>query len=98
MTAPLTPGPDDSRALSSREREILAGIEHDLIDAEPRLQTAMARGRPGADAVTPLRLVVLLVILTVLCAVAAVLPDAGTLLLPLLTVGTVAPWVLWCLR
>ena len=98
MTASSNPGPDDHGALSSWERQVLAGIEDDLAAGDPRLARRLSRRVvrapsgwwPVSAPVTGLLFVVLLV----LVLVGALLPASSWAVLGTATTLVVVPWLL----
>jgi hypothetical protein len=98
MTRPPNSGPGDHDALSSWDRHVLAGIEHDLAASDPRLAHEMRRRESGpAPRWWPLsaRSTGLLVLaLTVLVPVGALLPASWWAVLGLLTTLFVVPSLL----
>lgn len=96
MTTSHNPGPNDHDALSPWERQVLAGIEHDLAASDPRLADEMShpRGRlrwwPLSGATT----VLLVVGMVVLVLVGALLPASAWAVLGVVTTLVVAPWLL----
>lgn len=106
MTIPAPPPePADlgrSTNLSARERDVLARIEAGLAEADPVLAQELATRRPPLlgvrAAMTRHQFGALLAIVLVLAA-ATGLPDSlWWPVLPLLTVGLVAPWMAYCHR
>jgi hypothetical protein len=96
MPPPPAPGPDEPPALSAREREILAGIEHDLHASAPRLAREMARPMPAAPGV-PAGVVEAgfgIVSLVVVLAVAGLVPAVGWALLAVVGSVVAVPWVM----
>ena len=98
MTRPPYPDPDDRHALSARERQVLAGIEHDLSAGDPRLADEMrSQGADRGARWWPLsvRSTGLLVLaLTVLVPVGALLPASWWAVLGFLTTLFVVPCLL----
>jgi hypothetical protein len=96
MPPPPAPGPDEPRALSAREREILAGIEHDLDSSTPGLAREMARPMTAVPPV-PAGVVeagFLILSLFVVLAVAGLVPGVVWALLAVIGSMIVVPWVM----
>jgi hypothetical protein len=96
MPPPPAPGPDEPPALSPREREILAGIEHDLDASAPGLAREMAR---PMTATPPLPAGVveagfLILSLVVVLAVAGLVPGIVWAFLAVIGSMIVVPWVM----
>lgn len=98
MTRPPYPDPDDRHALSARERQALAGIEHDLAASDPRLAYAMDLRESGrAPRWWPLSArstASLVLALTVLVPVGALLPASWWAVLGFLATLFVVPCLL----
>lgn len=98
MPPPPAPGPDEQPALSAREREILASIEHDLDARAPKLAREMARPMTAAPPL-PAGLVKAgfgFLSLFVVLAVAGLVPGVVWALLALVGSMIVVPWaMLW---
>jgi hypothetical protein len=93
---PPDSGPDEPRALSPREREILAGIEHDLDTSAPGLAREMAQPVTAAPPV-PAGVVeagFLILSLFVVLAVAGLVPGVVWALLAVIGSMIVVPWVM----
>jgi DUF3040 family protein len=96
MPPPPASGPDEPPALSAREREILAGIEHDLDASAPRLAREMARPMTAAPPV-PAGVVeagFLVLSLFVVLAVAGLVPEIVWALLAVIGSMIVVPWAM----
>jgi hypothetical protein len=96
MPPPPASGPDEPPALSGREREILAGIEHDLDASAPRLAREMARPMTAAPPV-PAGVVeagFLVLSLFVVLAVAGLVPEIVWALLAVIGSMIVVPWAM----
>ena len=94
MPAPPPSGPDEPRALSERERAILAGIEHDLDSSSPALARAMSRPRTSTAAV-PVGLLhggFLLIGLFLVLAVSGQVPATLWALIAVLGAMVLIPW------
>ncbi len=98
MSTSSNSGPEDRDALSPWERQVLAGIEHDLAASDPGL-AEMLNGRaavrsqrwwPLSGPSTGL----LVVALTVLALVGALLPASAWAVLGVVTTLVVIPWLL----
>jgi Flp pilus assembly protein TadB len=97
MPQPSTPGPDDSRALSARERQILADIEHDLDASSPALAREMARLTTTRTPPVPAGVVdaaFLIVSLFLVLAVAGLVPGVVWALLAVIGAMVIVPWVM----
>jgi DUF3040 family protein len=96
MPQPSAPGPDESRALSARERKILADIEHDLDASSP----ALAREMAGPMTRTPpvpagvVDAAFLIVSLFLVLAVAGLVPGVVWALLAVIGAMVIVPWVM----
>jgi hypothetical protein len=98
MPPPPASGPDEPPALSRREREILAGIEHDLDASAPGLAREMARPTTAAPPVLAgvVEAGFLILSLFVVLAVAGLVPGVVWALLAVIGSMIVVPWVmLW---
>jgi hypothetical protein len=96
IVPPPASGPDEPRALSERERAILAGIEQDLDASSPALARAMARPLTGT---VPLprgvaRAGLLVAALFLVLAVTGLVPPVVWALLAALAAMVVVPWVM----
>jgi hypothetical protein len=89
-------GPDRPRALSERERAILAGIEQDLDADSPELARAMAQAVTTTAAVPPglVRGGLLVAALFAVLAVAGLVPAAVWALLGAVASMVLVPWVM----
>lgn len=95
MTTSHNPGPDDPDHLSPWERQVLAGIEHDLAASDPGLADEMSR--PPGRRWWPLSgpMTVLLVLgMIVLVLVGALLPASAWAVLGVVTTLVVVPCLL----
>jgi hypothetical protein len=98
MPPPPASGPDEPPALSRREREILAGIEHDLDASAPGLAREMALPMTAAPPVLAgvVEAGFLILSLFVVLAVAGLVPGVVWALLAVIGSMIVVPWVmLW---
>jgi hypothetical protein len=96
MPPPPASGPDEPPALSAREREILAGIEHDLDAGAPGLARRMAGPMTVAPPV-PAGVVeagFLILSLFLVLAVAGLVPGVVWALLAVIGSMIVVPWVM----
>ena len=93
---PPDSGPDEPRALSPREREILAGIEHDLDTSAPGLAREMAQPVTAAPPVPAgaVEAGFLILSLFVVLAVAGLVPGVVWALLAVIGSMIVVPWVM----
>lgn len=93
---PPASGPDEPPALSPREREILAGIEHDLDASAPGLAREMARPTTAAPPVPAgaVEAGFLILSLFVVLAVAGLVPGVVWALLAVIGSMIVVPWVM----
>lgn len=107
MTTPAPPpaepvDPHDAPGLSPRERAELARIEARLVEDDPVLARELVTRRApllGVRAPVSVRQSGLLVVIMVVLAGATRLPESlWWPVLPLLTVGLVAPWIAYCVR
>ncbi|WP_219419947.1 DUF3040 domain-containing protein [Pseudonocardia nigra] len=100
MTRPSNSGPGDLDALSSWERQVLAGIEADLAAGDPCLAQEMSSCvRRSTAEWWPLSArctVLLFVVLVVLVLVGALVPASWRAVLGLITTIVVVPWILLC--
>jgi hypothetical protein len=96
MSSSSGPGPDEPRALSAREREILAGIEHDLDASSPALAQEMARPATQAPPVPAgvVEAAFLIVSLFLVLAVAGLVPGVVWALLAVIGAMVVVPWAM----
>ena len=98
MNASSNSGPDDRDALSPWERQVLAGIEHDLAASDPGLADRLnRRAAVRAQRWWPLSgpsTCLLVVALTVLVLVGALLPASAWAVLGVVTTLVVIPWLL----
>ncbi len=97
MPQPSAPGPDESRALSARERKILADIEHDLDASSPTLARQMASLTTTRTPPVPAGVVdaaFLIVSLFLVLAVAGLVPGVVWALLAVIGSMIVVPWVM----
>ncbi len=99
MPQPSAPGPDESRALSARERQILADIEHDLDSSSPALAREMARLTTTCTRTPPVPAGVvdaafLIVSLFLVLAVAGLVPGVVWALLAVIGAMVIVPWVM----
>jgi hypothetical protein len=97
MTASHTPGPDGHDALSSWERQVLAGIEDDLAASDPGLADEISRAAMRAQRWWPLsgRSTGLLVVgMSILVLVGVLLPASAWAVLGVVTTLVVVPWLL----
>jgi hypothetical protein len=98
MPPPPASGPDEPPGLSSREREILAGIENHLDASAPGLAREMARPLTAAPPVPPGVVEAGFGILSLFAvlAVAGLVPGVVWAALAIMTSMIVVPWVmLW---
>lgn len=99
---PEPPGPHDPRRLTSREEAILARIESDLVEDDPRLARLATSAPPALTLRSPVSardLGLLVIVLLVLVVTAVLLPPALMwAVLPGLTVLLVVPWTVLCVR
>ncbi|MHA6624995.1 DUF3040 domain-containing protein [Pseudonocardia sichuanensis] len=93
---PPASGPDEPPALSAREREILAGIEHDLDSSSPALARAMARPLTSTVPLprATVRACLLVTALFLVLAVTGLVPPAVWALLAALAAMVVVPWAM----
>jgi hypothetical protein len=98
MPASSRPDPDDQTALTSRERRVLAGIEQDLAESDPRLAKEMSnQGHRPAPGFWPLSVPstgLLFLVLLVLVLVGAFVPASWWAVLGVVTTLVVVPWLL----
>jgi Protein of unknown function (DUF3040) len=98
MNTSSNSGPDDRDALSPRERQVLAGIEHDLAASDPWLADRLnRRAAVRSQRWWPLSgpsTCLLVVALTVLVLVGALLPASAWAVLGVVTTLVVIPWLL----
>ena len=98
MSRSSNSGPDDRDALSPWERQVLAGIEHDLAASDPGLADRLnRRAAVRAQRWWPLSgpsTCLLVVALTVLVLVGALLPASAWAVLGVVTTLVVIPWLL----
>jgi hypothetical protein len=96
MSRSSGPDPDEPRALSAREREILAGIEHDLEASSPALAQEMARPVTQSPPVPAgvVEAAFLIVSLFLVLAVAGLVPGVVWALLAVIGAMVVVPWVM----
>ena len=96
MPPPPAPGPDEQPDLSARERELLAGIEHDLDTNAPGLAREMARPMTAAPPV-PAGVVeagLLILSLFLVLAVTGGVPGVVWVLLAVIGSMIIVPWVM----
>lgn len=104
MTIPVPPPPDGdaARALTPRERALLARIETDLAEADPALAHDLATRQPPAIGLRPPMTKVqggLLALIMVVLSGATQIPESiWWPVLPALTLLLVVPWVVYCVR
>lgn len=104
MTVPAPPPPDRDgpRALTPRERALLARIETDLAEADPALAHDLATRRPPVIGLRPPVTKVqagLLALIMVVLSGATQLPESlWWPVLPVLTLLLVVPWLVHCVR
>ena len=103
MTTPAPPPPRDGpRALTPRERALLARIETDLAEADPALAHDLATRQPPVIGVRPPVTKVqggLLILILVVLSGATQLPESlWWPVLPALTLLLVVPWLVHCVR
>lgn len=101
MPPPPASNPDEPPALSGREREILAAIEHDLDASAPRLAREMARPMVAAPRVPAgaVEAGFLAVSLLAVLAVAGLVPTVVWALLAVIGTMIVVPWgMLWAIE
>lgn len=94
MSPPPPSGPEQPRALSARERAILADIERDLDQSSPALARAMSRPMTGSLA-APLGLLhggFALLGLFLVLAVSGTIPAALWALIAVLASMVLVPW------
>jgi DUF3040 family protein len=88
------PGPDEPRALTPREQEILAGIENDLTAAEPGLASRLSSPPSGSALTWPRSLTKgtrRLAGSLIFAMVVVFIPPESWLVVTLLTILLVAP-------
>jgi DUF3040 family protein len=101
MPPPPASNPDEPPALSGREREILAAIEHDLDASAPRLAREMARPMTTAPPVPAgaVEAGFLIISLFLVLGVAGLVPAVVWALLAVIGTMIVVPWaMLWALE
>jgi hypothetical protein len=93
---PPASGPDEPHALSPREQEILAGIEHELDTSAPGLAREMAHPTTAAPPVPAgaVEAGFLILSLFVVLAVAGLVPGVVWALLAVIGSLIVVPWVM----
>jgi Protein of unknown function (DUF3040) len=96
MPPPPASNPDEPPALSGREREILAAIEHDLDASAPRLAREMARPMATAPPVPAgaVEAGFLVISLFVVLGVAGLVPAVVWALLAVIGAMVVVPWAM----
>lgn len=101
MPPPPASNPDEPPALSGREREILAAIEHDLDASAPRLAREMAHPTATARPVPAGAVEAAFLIVSVLAVLAAagLVPTIVWALLAVIGTMIVVPWgMLWAIE
>ena len=97
MPTPSQPDPGGGDGLSPWERQILAGIEDDLLTTDPRLANEMGHRRsrtmPGWWPLSARSTVLLFVALSVLVLAGALVPASWWAVLGLVTTLVVVPWL-----
>jgi hypothetical protein len=99
MSTSSNSGPEDRGALSPREREVLAGIEHDLAASDPGLaellnRRAAVRAQRWRWPLSGPSTGLLVVALTLLALVGTLLPASAWAVLGVVTTLVVIPWLL----
>ncbi|HXV91662.1 MAG TPA: DUF3040 domain-containing protein [Pseudonocardia sp.] len=88
-------------SLSPREQRLLAAIEEELGEQDPRLAAALAHTRPGTPARLPVRCshaAALVAALALLVVVHVLGLEQGVLGTGVLTVALLVPWLVWTAR